>query len=142
MWFEDIQWNANGLVPVIAQQVNSNDILMMAWMNREALVETVRTGRAVYWSRSRKALWRKGETSGHIQYVHEIRLDCDADAILIKVDQIKNIACHTGRHSCFFRQLKPYQLNLVATTHQSSLTNKNICLENNDYCWHITDPII
>jgi phosphoribosyl-AMP cyclohydrolase len=104
-WLNKVQWNEHGLVPVIAQQASSNDVLMFAWMNREALEKTVETGEAVYWSRSRKKLWHKGETSGHIQKVLDIRLDCDSDVILLKVEQVDNIACHTGRHSCFFQQL-------------------------------------
>jgi phosphoribosyl-AMP cyclohydrolase len=104
-WLSKVQWNEHGLVPVIAQQVGSNDVLMFAWMNREALEKTVELGEAVYWSRSRKKLWHKGETSGHIQKVREIRLDCDSDALLLKVEQVDNIACHTGRHACFFQQL-------------------------------------
>lgn len=102
-----VRWDAQGLVPVIAQEVGSNDVLMVAWMNREALAETARRGEAVYWSRSRQRLWHKGEESGHVQQVHEIRLDCDADVVLLKVTQLGHapgIACHTGRHSCFFRR--------------------------------------
>jgi phosphoribosyl-AMP cyclohydrolase len=103
-WLNKIKWNENGLVPVIAQEVGSNDILMFAWMNREAMAQTVTTGEAVYWSRSRKKLWRKGEESGHVQTVLEIRLDCDEDVILLQVEQAGGIACHTGRHSCFFQK--------------------------------------
>ncbi len=104
MWLNKVKWDENGLVPVIAQEVGSNDVLMFAWMNRDALEKTVELGEAVYWSRSRKKLWHKGEESGHIQKVHEIRLDCDEDVVLLKVTQIKDIACHTGRHSCFFQK--------------------------------------
>jgi phosphoribosyl-AMP cyclohydrolase len=103
---DTIRWDAQGLVPAIAQEQGSNDVLMVAWMNREALAETARRGEAVYWSRSRGRLWHKGEESGHVQQVHEIRLDCDADVVLLKVTQRGHdpgIACHTGRHSCFFR---------------------------------------
>jgi len=103
---DSIRWDANGLVPAIAQEQGSNDVLMVAWMNREALAETARRGEAVYFSRSRGRLWHKGEESGHVQQVHEIRLDCDADVVLLKVTQRGHepgIACHTGRHSCFFR---------------------------------------
>ena len=106
-WLDDIRWDRDGLVPVIAQEQGSGDVLMLAWMNREALAETVASGRAVYWSRSRQRLWRKGEQSGHVQQVHEIRLDCDGDAVLLKVTQLGHepgIACHTGRHCCFFRR--------------------------------------
>jgi phosphoribosyl-AMP cyclohydrolase len=102
-----IRWDAQGLVPVIAQEVGSHDILMVAWMNREALAETARRGEAVYWSRSRERLWHKGEESGHVQKVHEMRLDCDGDVLLLQVEQlghVPGIACHTGRHSCFFRR--------------------------------------
>jgi phosphoribosyl-AMP cyclohydrolase len=104
-WLDDIKWNAQGLVPVIVQEVASGDVLMLAWMNREALQKTAELGRAVYFSRSRGKLWFKGEQSGHVQTVHEIRLDCDQDVILLKVTQLGHtpgIACHTGRHSCFF----------------------------------------
>lgn len=108
-WLNKIQWDETGLVPVIAQQAGSNDVLMFAWMNREALERTVELGQAVYWSRSRKKLWHKGEESGHIQKVLDIRLDCDADVILLKIEQVGDIACHTGRHSCFFQQLNAEQ---------------------------------
>lgn len=105
-WLDAIKWDRDGLVPVIAQEAGSSKVLMVAWMNREALAETVRTGRAVYWSRSRRKLWRKGEESGHEQQVRDIRLDCDSDVVLLTVEQRGGIACHTGRHSCFFRQLQ------------------------------------
>jgi len=105
-WLNKVKWNEIGLVPVIAQEVGSNDVLMFAWMNRDALARTVELGEAVYWSRSRKKLWHKGEESGHFQKVHEIRLDCDEDVVLLKVEQIAGIACHTGRHSCFFQMLE------------------------------------
>ena len=105
-WLDEVKWDANGLVPAIAQEVGSNDVLMFAHMNREALSLTAERGEAVYWSRSRQRLWHKGEASGHIQKVHELRLDCDNDVVLLKVEQLGHspgIACHTGRHSCFFR---------------------------------------
>ena len=104
-WLETIKWDHKGLVPVIAQEASSGDVLMFAWMNREALQQTVELGRAVYFSRSRNKLWFKGEESGHVQTVHEIRVDCDSDVVLLKVTQLGHepgIACHTGRHSCFF----------------------------------------
>lgn len=104
-WIEKVKWNSDGLVPVVAQQHATGDVLMLAWMNREALLETQKTGYAVYWSRSRKELWSKGATSGHRQKIKAIFLDCDSDAILILVDQEGDIACHTGRHSCFFQKL-------------------------------------
>jgi phosphoribosyl-AMP cyclohydrolase len=104
-WLDEVRWTSDGLVPVIAQEVGSGKILMFAFMNREALRLTVETGQAVYWSRSRNKLWHKGEESGHVQKVHEIRLDCDEDVILISVEQLGGIACHTGRHDCFFRKL-------------------------------------
>ena len=104
-WLNKVQWDEHGLVPVIAQQFDTLDVLMFAWMNRDALEKTVELGEAVYWSRSRKKLWHKGEESGHRQKVRDIRLDCDADVILLKIEQIDHIACHTGRHSCFFQQL-------------------------------------
>jgi phosphoribosyl-AMP cyclohydrolase len=104
-WLDNIKWNDDGLVPVIAQEACGDKVLMFAWMNREALAKTVQTGEAVYWSRSRSRLWRKGEESGHVQKVNELRLDCDGDVLLLKVEQIGGIACHTGRHSCFFQKL-------------------------------------
>ncbi len=109
-WLEQIKWDAQGLVPVIAQESSSGDVLMMAWMNREALQKTAELKRAVYFSRSRNKLWFKGEESGHVQTVHDIRLDCDQDVVLLKVTQLGHepgIACHTGRHSCFFQSLQP-----------------------------------
>ena len=105
-WLDAIKWDAQGLVPAIAQDAASGEILMVAWMNREALEETANAMRAVYWSRSRNRIWRKGEESGHVQKVNEIRLDCDNDVILLKVEQIGGIACHTGRRSCFFQKLE------------------------------------
>jgi len=105
-WLKKIQWDEHGLVPVIAQEAGSNDVLMFAWMNRDALAKTVETGEAVYWSRSRKKLWHKGEESGNVQKVLEIRLDCDEDVILLKIEQQGGIACHTGRHSCFFQKFE------------------------------------
>lgn len=116
-WLEDVYWNQDGLVPAIAQDAETGRILMMAWMNRESLQLTADEGRAVYWSRSRNRLWRKGEESGHVQTVREIRLDCDADVIVLQVEQIGGIACHTGRESCFYRVLR-------------------------DGKWHTVDPVI
>jgi phosphoribosyl-AMP cyclohydrolase len=104
-WLDKVNWT-NGLVPVIAQELGTNQVLMFAFMNREALQLTVETGHAVYWSRSRGKLWHKGEESGHMQKVHELRLDCDEDVILMTVEQIGGIACHTGRHDCFFQKLE------------------------------------
>lgn len=103
-WLNRVNWTEDGLVPAIVQDAGSGDVLMMAWMNREALKRTVETNEAVYWSRSRKKLWHKGEESGHVQKVKEIRLDCDEDVILLKVEQVGGIACHTGRHDCFFQK--------------------------------------
>jgi len=103
-WLKKVRWDENGLVPVIAQEAASGEILMFAWMNRDALARTVELGEAVYWSRSRKKLWHKGEESGHTQKVLEIRLDCDEDVVLLKIEQLGGIACHTGRHSCFFQK--------------------------------------
>ena len=108
-WLDAVKWDAQGLVPAIAQEVGSNDVLMVAFMNREALAKTAELGEAVYWSRSRSRLWRQGEVSGHVQRVRELRLDCDNDVVLLKVEQLghgshePSIACHTGRHSCFFQ---------------------------------------
>ena len=108
-WLDSIQWDDKGLIPAIAQETGSGKILMMAWMNRESLALTRQTGHAVYWSRSRRKLWHKGEESGHQQVVQAIRLDCDADVILLEVEQRGGIACHTGRHNCFFRELRDGQ---------------------------------
>ena len=103
-WLDRVRWNADGLVPVIAQEAGTQRVLMVAWMNREALASTAQSGEAVYWSRSRARLWKKGEDSGHVQKVSEMRLDCDEDVILLTVEQVGGIACHTGRHHCFFRK--------------------------------------
>jgi phosphoribosyl-AMP cyclohydrolase len=108
-WLNKVNWTHDGLVPVIAQEAGTGKVLMFAWMDRDALKLTVETGHAVYWSRSRKKLWRKGEESGHVQQVREIRLDCDEDVILLTVEQVGGIACHTGRHSCFFQKLEGRQ---------------------------------
>lgn len=120
-WLDQVNFDSNGLIPAIAQDHLSGRILMVAWMNAEALAETVATQRAVYWSRSRQHLWRKGEESGHHQSVRSIRLDCDADVILLTVEQHGDIACHTGRHSCFFQRL-----NTNGDTPK----------------WEITDPVL
>jgi phosphoribosyl-AMP cyclohydrolase len=105
-WLDEVPWNEHDLVAVVAQDASSGRVLTVAWMNREALEKTVQSKEAVYWSRSRGRLWRKGEQSGHVQKVLEVRLDCDADAVLLKVEQAGGIACHTGRESCFFRKLQ------------------------------------
>jgi phosphoribosyl-AMP cyclohydrolase len=105
-WIEAVCWNDDGLVPAVAQDARSGEVLMLAWMNREALERTLETGEATYWSRSRKSLWRKGETSGHVLRVREVRLDCDADVVLLSVESVAGIACHTGRRRCFFRRLE------------------------------------
>jgi phosphoribosyl-AMP cyclohydrolase len=105
-WLNEVPWNGQGLIPVVTQEFSTGRVLTLAWMNRESLAETAKSGEAVYWSRSRKKLWRKGEESGHTQKVRELRLDCDSDAILLRVDQAGGIACHTGRESCFFRKLE------------------------------------
>jgi phosphoribosyl-AMP cyclohydrolase len=105
-WIDEVKFDADGLVPAIVQDGGTGRILMFAWMNRESLERTVAAGEAVYWSRSRARLWRKGEESGHLQRVRELRLDCDGDAILLQVDQVGGIACHTGRERCFFRRLQ------------------------------------
>lgn len=104
-WLDSVSWDDHGLVPVIAQEHDSGDVVMFAWMNREALQISYDTMQAVYWSRSRGKLWRKGEESGHVQKIHEIRMDCDNDVILLKIEQVGGIACHTGRHSCFYQKL-------------------------------------
>lgn len=105
-WIESICWNAEGLVPAVAQDAATGEVLMLAWMSRESLRRTAQTREAVYWSRSRQTLWKKGETSGHVQRVVEIRLDCDADAVLLRVESVAGIACHTGRRRCFFNLLQ------------------------------------
>jgi len=104
-WIHSIKWDKDGLVPVIAQDFRTHKILMFAWMNQEALELTRKNKKAFYWSRSRKKIWKKGEESGYLQHIHEIRLDCDGDVILLKIEQIDNIACHTGRETCFYRKL-------------------------------------
>ena len=105
-WLDEVPWNDAGLIAAVAQDAKSGRVLTVAWMNRDALRETAARGEAVYWSRSRGKLWRKGEESGHVQRVREVRLDCDADAVLLAVEQVGGIACHTGRESCFFRKLE------------------------------------
>jgi phosphoribosyl-AMP cyclohydrolase len=105
-WLDEVPWNEHGLIAAVAQDAASGRVLTVAWMNREALKQTAEQGEAVYWSRSRGRLWRKGEQSGHLQKVRELRLDCDADAVLLQVEQVAGIACHTGRESCFFRKLE------------------------------------
>ncbi len=105
-WLDELVFDADGLIPAVAQETGTGKLLMLAWMNRDALSETVRSGRAVYWSRSRKRLWRKGEESGHVQLIKQVRLDCDADVIVLEVEQVGGIACHTGHGRCFFRKLE------------------------------------
>lgn len=108
-----IQFDTNGLVPAIAQQRGTGEVLMMAWMDRNAVAETMRTGRVCYWSRSRQAPWRKGDTSGHIQKLVDLRVDCDGDTLLVEVEQT-GVACHTGRHNCFFRAIRDGELEIIA----------------------------
>ena len=125
-WLDQIKWDDKGLVPVIAQEASTGDVLMFAWMNREALQKTAVLGRAVYFSRSRNKLWFKGEESGHVQTVHDIRLDCDNDVVLLKITQQGHepgIACHTGRHSCFYQRLDTDATNAVPV-------------------WHSVDPVL
>ena len=105
-WLNEVPWDKDGLVPVVTQEASSGRVLTLAWMNRDALAATAKGGEAVYWSRSRRKLWRKGEESGHLQRIVEIRLDCDSDAVLLRVEQAGGIACHTGRASCFYRRLE------------------------------------
>ena len=112
-WIDNINWNDDGLVPAIAQDYKDGEVLTLAWMNREALYLTVEENRAVYWSRSRKKIWRKGEDSGHKQIIKDILLDCDADSILLKVEQIGGIACHTGRKTCFYQKLENHEWKTV-----------------------------
>lgn len=116
-WLEQLKWGEDGLLPAIAQDKTTGRVLMLAWMNRQALSLSVQEGRAIYWSRSRGKLWRKGEDSGHVQKLHEVRLDCDGDALLLVVEQVGGIACHTGRQSCFYRTFQ-------------------------DGDWHIQDPLL
>lgn len=108
-WLDEIKWTPDGLVPVIAQDHATGKVLMFAWMNRESLALSVAEGRAIYWSRSRSKLWRKGEESGHVQHIRDIRLDCDNDVILLQIEQVGGIACHTGRERCFYKQLQDRQ---------------------------------
>lgn len=105
-WLDEVKWDDQGLVPAVAQEAETGRVLMLAWMNAESLALSVDEGRAVYWSRSRRRLWRKGEESGNVQRIREIRLDCDGDVVLLEVEQIGGVACHTGRHSCFYRTLR------------------------------------
>lgn len=112
-WIEQVAWNRDGLVPAVVQDAASGRVLMLAWMNREALMKTAESGEAVYYSRSRGRLWHKGEQSGHVQRVREIRLDCDRDAVLLSVEQVGGVACHTGRESCFFHRLEDEGWNVV-----------------------------
>lgn len=105
-WLEALQWDDHGLIPVIAQEAASGRVVMFAWMNRESLQESLRRGEAVYWSRSRRRLWRKGEESGHVQKIRSVRADCDGDVLLLEIEQVGGIACHTGRASCFFLELQ------------------------------------
>lgn len=108
-WLDAVKWDADGLIPAIAQDVHTQRVLMVAWMNREALALTAKEQRGIYWSRSRQKLWRKGEESGHMQVLHELRLDCDADVVVLQVEQLGGIACHTGRESCFYRVFRAGQ---------------------------------
>jgi len=112
-WLDRVRWNQDGLVPAVAQDVVTQRVLTLAWMNREALAKTVKTYEAHYWSRSRAKLWKKGERSGHTQRVREVRMDCDSDAILLLVEQVGGIACHTGRERCFYKKLEDGQWNAV-----------------------------
>lgn len=112
-WLNEVRWDAQGLVPAIAQDWQTGRVLMVAWMNRDALTLTVAEQRGIYWSRSRNRLWRKGEESGHIQRLHELRLDCDGDVIVLQVEQLGGMACHTGRTSCFYRRLVDGQWQVV-----------------------------
>lgn len=105
-WLDALKWDADGMIPAIAQEASTGRVVMFAWMNRESLQETVSTGNAVYWSRSRRRLWKKGEESGHFQKIRAIRTDCDGDVLLLMIEQVGGIACHTGRESCFFNELQ------------------------------------
>ncbi len=118
-WLDQIKWTDDGLLPTAVQDASSGKLLMLAWMNRESLQQTVATGNAVFWSRSRQKLWRKGEVSGHVQKIKSICLDCDGDTLVLKVDQIGGIACHTGRNSCFYRELKNEEWHEIEPVLQS-----------------------
>lgn len=147
-WISDVKFDEKGLIPAIAQDADTGVILMVAWMNAESLAETARTGRAVYWSRSRERLWRKGEESGHVQHLREIRLDCDADVLLLKVKQDGGIACHTGRESCFYRRLDDHQGLAIGVDNVLSapaaaagqLATPNNAL--NDAVWNSIEPVL
>lgn len=119
-WLDEVKWTSDGLVPAIAQDHQTGQVLMMAWMNREALETTINENRAVYYSRSRKKLWRKGEESGHVQELKELRIDCDSDVVLMQVDQIGGIACHTGRHHCWYKRLEAGEWQSVEPIIKSS----------------------
>lgn len=127
-----VKWNGDGLVPAIAQDADNGRVLMLAWMNREALALTVAEGRAVYWSRSRCTLWRKGESSGHVQTVREIRLDCDGDTVLLQVQQAGGIACHTGRQSCFYQVLRDGAWRTVDPILQDSFSRDSLLQDMGD----------
>ncbi|NBW02005.1 MAG: phosphoribosyl-AMP cyclohydrolase [Betaproteobacteria bacterium] len=131
-WLESVKWDANGLVTAVAQDALTKRVLMVAWMNREALIETATTRRAVYFSRSRQRLWRKGEESGHIQNVQEIRLDCDADVVLLLVEQVGGIACHTGRESCMYFRLQSDESFKAASGSSGTLSLR----------WEAVDPVL
>lgn len=131
LWLDEVRWGADGLVPVVTQDVRSGRILTQAWVNREALAAAQTEGRAVYWSRSRQALWRKGEESGNVQKIHRILLDCDGDALCYLVQQIGGIACHTGRESCFYRALEP-----------KSATSSGADRTEDALHWRITDAVL
>jgi phosphoribosyl-AMP cyclohydrolase len=120
-WIDQVAWNSEGLVPAVAQDAHTGEVLMVAWMNRESLERTARSGEATYWSRSRRSLWKKGETSGHVQKVLEMRLDCDADTVLLRVESVGGVACHTGRRRCFFHRLEA---------------------EGGERRWVVTDPVL
>ncbi|MFT5259597.1 MAG: phosphoribosyl-AMP cyclohydrolase [Saprospiraceae bacterium] len=119
-WLDEVKWTVDGLVPAIAQDHESGKVLMMAWMNREALALTIQENRAIYYSRSRKRLWRKGEESGHVQHLKELRLDCDNDVVLMQVEQVGGIACHTGRHHCFYQKWQDGKWQAVEPVLKSS----------------------
>lgn len=140
-WLDELKWDEQGLIPAIAQDDQSGAVLMVAWMNRDALAKTVETGEAVYWSRSRKKLWHKGESSGHTQQISDIRTDCDADVILLKVRQAGGIACHTGRYSCFYRQLQGKQPGQAANPKPDQTSDQTSNLKSGQK-WCDTDRVI
>uniref|UniRef100_UPI000B3B11EF phosphoribosyl-AMP cyclohydrolase n=1 Tax=Oleiphilus messinensis TaxID=141451 RepID=UPI000B3B11EF len=145
-WLSTIKWTEDGLIPAIAQDVDTGEVLMMAWMNAESLKLSIQEQRAIYWSRSRSRLWRKGESSGNVQTLFDIRLDCDADVLLLKVKQIGDVACHTGRRSCFYQQLtvsgSPLQRNMANTETPKTSSDEENGIQTTDISWKTVEPVL